>query len=357
MAQDFPQERSFLIFAALRRCWLAAAITAILGHYLPTAEAARITQDEKYRYIVSDGLPDHDTGTFPNRGNPNRISAQSYRFRVPLHPDISRRMTRLTNRTLFGVARNGIPFDPGTAEFYQNEPASGWNYEALSGRIDLGLDVQNAHVQPDGSYHYHGLPAALLTFAADGHSHLVGYAADGFPIFALRGYRDAADPAAGVIELRSGYRLKQGDRPSGPRGSYDGTFVQDYEYVPGAGELDECNGRLGMVPGYSEETYHYFLTRDFPFIPRCLKGAPDPSFVKSASPPGRAGPTGQGRPQTGGRDRREPPAEAVAACRGLSNGENCSFRAPRGTISGTCRALRNKSACVPAGHRPGPGDR
>ena len=43
---------------------------------VPRAEAAqRMEVDERqgYRFIKADGLPDHATGQFPNRGNPNRI--------------------------------------------------------------------------------------------------------------------------------------------------------------------------------------------------------------------------------------------------------------------------------------------
>ena len=41
----------------------------------------------------------------------------------------------------FGVAINGVPFDPGAAEWWNNDPASGWQYEALSGKINLGMDL------------------------------------------------------------------------------------------------------------------------------------------------------------------------------------------------------------------------
>jgi hypothetical protein len=42
----------------------------------------------------------------------------------------------------------------------------------------------------------------------------------------------------------------RGHAPSGsagPGGNYDGTFVQDWEYAAGTGDLDECNGRTGAV--------------------------------------------------------------------------------------------------------------
>ena len=51
----------------------------------------------------------------------------------------------------FGVALNGVPFDPGTAEYWENDRSSDWRYDALSGKINLGLDQNNAHVQPNGA--------------------------------------------------------------------------------------------------------------------------------------------------------------------------------------------------------------
>lgn len=43
-----------------------------------------------------------------------------------------------------------------------------------------------------------------------------------------------------------------------------------------------------------------------------------------------------------------PPQEAVAACAGVSAGAACEFQAPRGRVSGRCRALREgRASCVP----------
>ena len=65
----------------------------------------------------------------------------------------------------------------------------------------------------------------------------------------------------------SSYRLKDGVRATAPGGANDGTYVQDWEYVEGAGNLDACNG--AMVNGQ----YVYFATDTFPFFPHCLNGA------------------------------------------------------------------------------------
>src|SRR5712675_2294948 len=83
------------------------------------------------------------------------------------------------------ITSNGLPFEPGTAEFWDDDPDSGWVYEAKSGFIDLGLDENNAHVQPHGEYHYHGIPTGLLASlnTAGKQVVLVGWAADGFPIY------------------------------------------------------------------------------------------------------------------------------------------------------------------------------
>src|ERR1043166_5746442 len=138
------------------------------------------------RLISANGLPDHTPGQFPNRGNPNAIYTQRYNFHVPLNPQ-PESQPRRANGAWFGVALNGVPFEPGTGEFWNGQRE--WNYEAKSGFIDLGLDDHNAHVQPTGAYHYHGLPAGLIQRLGgdDDKMLLVGYAADGFPIYTAFG--------------------------------------------------------------------------------------------------------------------------------------------------------------------------
>ena len=240
--------------------------------------------------VRANALPEHAVGRFPNRGNPHAIEAQAYDFRLPANPKSAAQITWLHRPAVegergppnmpFGVALNGVLFDPGTAEFWRGDRSLDWNYEALGGAVPLGLDASHAHVQPGGVYHYHGLPTLLLDqlgLAPDQHSPLVGWAADGFPIYALRGYKDPQDPASGMKTLRSSYELKAGDRPSpptGPGGRHDGAFIQDYVHVPGSGDLDECNGRFCVTPEFPQGTYAYFLTAEWPVIPRGFRGTP-----------------------------------------------------------------------------------
>lgn len=260
------------------------------GVHAGTSEV-RMSVSGDVRTIEANGIPEHGAGRFPNAGNPHSIRVQRYRFRMPAAPRPTGKTTSL-GMGLFGVALDGVPFDPGTAEFWRNDPSSGWNYDALSGALDLGMDIHHAHVQPNGAYHYHGIPTGLVERLHSGAGLVhVGYAADGFPVYA-------------GAALESGYRLKSGTRPGGPGGAHDGSFVQDWEHVPGRGELDECNGRTGSTAEYPDGTYYYVLTETFPFVPRCFKGVPDPSFRKQGGPGGPGGmrpPPRDGRPPPGGR--------------------------------------------------------
>lgn len=250
---------------------------------LPPA-TVEIEETGGYRYIRSNGIPDHPTGEFPNRNNPNAITEQRHEFRVTLSPRPASRVTR-RNLEPFGVARNGIPFDPGAAEFWRHDFGSGWQYEAMGGTLNLGVDSQNAHVQPSGAYHYHGLPVGLIrNLGGERRPVVLGWAADGFEIYGeICGGPVAAGDLSAVRGrvVRSCYRLRRGSRPGGdegPGGRYDGTFGADYEHVESLGELDECNGHTAPTPDHPEGVYHYHLTSDYPFIPRALRGEPDPSF-------------------------------------------------------------------------------
>lgn len=292
--------------------------------------------------LTSNGIPNHETGAFPNAGNPNSISEQDHRFEIPLNPSKNSNVTTV-ELGKFGMGMNGIPFDPGAAEFWNNDRNSGWQYEALSGAVNLGLDQNNAHVQPTGSYHYHGIPSGILSHNhPHEHSELAGFAADGFPIYVLYSYSTSIDINSPIREMKSSFRVRSGTRSGGPGGLHDGSFVQDYEYVEGLGDLDECNGREGYTPEFPEGTYAYFLTNQFPFIPRCFRGTPDPSFQQPAG----AGPAGnqgaQQGPGAGG-----PPQAAKDACTGSPENSICSFTDRGNTISGSCLNAPEGFACVP----------
>jgi hypothetical protein len=252
------------------------------------------------RRIRSNGMPSHKIGTYPTRHNPNVIGEQQYDVKIAGEPAPAKQITTVDRHDQpgppnmpFGFAVNGIFFEPGTAEFWIGDRQLGWNYEALGGAVPLGIDENFGHVQPNGAYHYHGMPTGLLKelgLVAGVHSPLVGWASDGFPIYARYGFKNPKDPESAIVEFRSSYRLRKGARPGGekgPGGDYDGAFTRDYEYVEGLSELDECNGRFTVTPEFPEGTYAYFLTESWPVIPRAFRGEAINIKMHNYSPPRR----------------------------------------------------------------------
>ena len=238
------------------------------------------------RKIVANGLPDHEVGSFPNPNNPNTISAQSISASIQLNPTVTSVVTpRVRPMDKPGIALNGVIFDPGTAGTCDNTGAvcdlgqgrGSWNIEALGqSSFKFGTDANNAHVQPGGVYHYHGVPEGFVAKLNKGSSMtLIGWAADGFPIYARYGYSSATDITSALKTVKSSYQLKKvpdSNRPSTTLFAM-GAFTQDYEFVAGSGDLDECNGRTGVTPEFPKGTYHYFATDTFPHLQRCVKGS------------------------------------------------------------------------------------
>ena len=224
-----------------------------------------MTLTDDKRCFLSNGLPNHKTGKFPKKSNPNSISHQKIDVCVSRYPKKVSTNTKITG--IMGIALNGILFRPSTAGFWdpnapRNHSRNGdknWSVDIFGLKGKLGLDFNNAHVGRGGMYHYHGLPTSLVNKS---NKSLVGYAGDGFEIHYLP-------------KKMSGWVLKKGLRKSGPTGNYDGTYNEDYYYIGNNNELDECNG--GLLNG----KYVYFITENYPKVPRCLYGEVSNDFNKS----------------------------------------------------------------------------
>ena len=259
------------------------------------------SSDGSSRILNGNGIPNHEVGTFPNSGNPNTIRAQNISKRFTLCPSVlyESGLEVVGQAVAIAYALNSVKFDPATAGRCNDDGvcrlAQGqgkWNIEALGHEtFDFGDDMNHAHVQPNGAYHYHGIPELLVDFLGSNKGMtIVGWASDGFPVYARYGFSDSNDLNSQVVELKTSYKLKTEpdmNRPStltalvgGPGlGTTNpntpipmGAFTQDYEYVEGSGDLDQCNGRYGVTPEFPEGIYYYVVTDDFPFFTRCLKG-------------------------------------------------------------------------------------
>lgn len=238
------------------------------------------------RFLMANGIPDHEVGAFPNAGNPNTIGEVDIAATFTLTPVEAKVATELGGpRGVTGYVLNGVKIDADTAGSCDDSGTScslidnsgRWSIEALGhNSFDFGTDDNNAHVQPGGSYHYHGMPENYLTEegADSSKMSLIGWAADGFPIYARYGYSNASDASSGLVNLTGSYQLISDVSDSRPSTStYSlGTFKQDWEYVDGSGDLDECNGRFGVTPEFPDGIYHYYATDSYPYFQRCVKG-------------------------------------------------------------------------------------
>ncbi len=253
-----------------------------------------IYDDNDTRNIISNQYPNHETGNFPNAD----VTATSLEVNLDLTPTNTGQVILVYNETggptpsnqnfyRFGVASNGLGYNPMGLKPWTNPDTGEENWEWQAAVVDEGnthLDEYSGHVTSQGKYHYHGDITGLAA-NEDGSSHslLYGWAADGFPIYYKYAYMVSDDPGSGIMELTSSYQLKSGDRggdgTTAPNGAYDGTYIQDYEYVEGLGDLDECNGRTGVTPEYPNGTYYYVITTSFPKVPNCFVGTPSEDFL------------------------------------------------------------------------------
>lgn len=272
---------------------------------LALTPSVSVSTTSTQRVISANNIPNHKVGLFGDGFgtnsavlNPNAIKAQSETYHITLNPTANSSLVSLLSTSgsgrnvgpqySFGVLLNGVELDPVAAEPFPHEGIMAanvnweWNLEATN--VKIGLDCNNAHVQPTGKYHYHGKPTLYLENLnlPTNKMTLIGYAADGFPIYYKYAYEKATDKTSSVVAMTSSYRLKTGTRPgdgkTAPCGDYNGVYSNDYEYVNGLGTLDEANGRIGVTPEYPQGTYYYIITDEFPSIPRYFRGTPSSDF-------------------------------------------------------------------------------
>ena len=204
------------------------------------------TMSSSFSYSVSgstmtvsgNDIPIHPVGTFPIAntdpmhpydGNPNTIlSTQTISWSIPANPSVAS-TPRCTSGTVGFLVTGARLFNASDAE---NRDAGAWE----------GQDSCIGHPNSSGAYHYHTATAqtCLPTGAQDvvgQHSPVIGYAADGFPIYGNLGE--------------------------------DGVPLSD-------ADLDECHGHTHAITfnGQTVVMYHYHATHAFPYTVGCFRGTP-----------------------------------------------------------------------------------
>ena len=221
-------------------------------NYTPTILGFNVT--DGWNTAVSGGLQtfkfSENNGGAAGGNNPNRIVVATETFRIPLNPVNNATATDTALGTV-GVAVNGIPI---------YNPFEDANQTAATGRIFSGCC---GHPQLTGVYHYHKYPTCLRFLKGDiwqperekcdeidaliatgGHSPLIGFALDGWPVYGPVGWKDTNRMSK---LLKSSY--------TGASDAYGNPT-----YVAASGDLDECNGLVSPTPDYPEGIYHYVMS-------------------------------------------------------------------------------------------------
>jgi hypothetical protein len=226
--------------------------------------------------IASNAVPNHDfnaTGRFVTP-----VAEKDQAYTVTATPTKNDSATALSLRMDNAVFFNGVKLDLLAAGCYGvgdgrigcGDMDTPYRYDPMGEGSNFGADEHNAHTQPDGTYHYHGNPMALFEQTNPSEaSPVIGFAADGFPIFG-----SYINDSGTIRKASSSYQMKSGTRPDGPGGTYDGTFIDDWQYVEGSGDLDVCNGMI------QDGVYGYVVTDAYPHVLACFSGTPNTSFNK-----------------------------------------------------------------------------
>ena len=277
-------------------------------------------------YIRSTGLGSHVMGPWYLDANhtqlfPNFPTNEHVLYKIPRVPVVPTTKSR-NNGGAIGYFVDGVAmFNSWDAYYYTNgaDTMGGgnggyWNRDAYVNE-GVSFDANNAH-QAGGQHHYHANPPALRYLLGDHvdynsvsktypestnapkHSPILGWVADGIPIYGPYGYSVSNNASSGVRRMISGYVLRNGQHGSqnltnvnraylpqwavrlynaasnvmaGPNvsGSYPvGRYMEDNDYLgdlgvmPGTNtyDLDEYNGRWCVTPEFPGGTYAYFVS-------------------------------------------------------------------------------------------------
>jgi hypothetical protein len=249
-----------------------------------------VSDGDPYPALAGNPLTNTVARLFP--GSANAISEQSYNFTFIYRGGTNTVNALPVGSGSIGIALNGVILTgPVSSEVtLAGIPAvlpAGFQWDSVTTRSSFAADACGGFPQSNGRYTYqsglflnngwmgnatlygsnayfNGTSFGVDRFRhTDGHSKILGFMFDGYPIYGPYGYINATNASSGTRQMLSSYR-KKGTPQAGRTYTYSqyaaGTFIQDYEFVPNLGTLDQYNGRYCFTPDYPTGTYAYFLT-------------------------------------------------------------------------------------------------
>ena len=243
---------------------------------------------------VSNGIP------YPALSDSTEVEAQDYNFSFSYRAGSNTQSPHVVDNTQLGIFANGVTFTrpiPSTRIPYTTvEAPVNFTFNSVQLGNLYNADLTDAIVS-NGVYNYRSgkfLTTAWNTTTVtngsayfnstnfegdnlrheDGHSKILGFAFDGYPIYGPYGYLFPTDADSGIKRIQSGYLKLPSDnhRPGAwkydrevetPQGTVTlaaGSFIEDFAYRKSRGDLDEYNGRNCVTPDFPNGTYAYFIT-------------------------------------------------------------------------------------------------
>jgi hypothetical protein len=263
------------------------SINSVVSAYLVNVQAVAYTSSEVY--IKATGIPSYALG--PSYGNdPNIPRSQNKTYEITRNPTQNSSGTpTATGLGPIGIAVNGVSiYNPWDANYYNphtggTTTSSGYWQQNANVVEAPTFDSGPGHANQSYDYHYHQDPTALVNQIDPGNtgqhaSPLIGFAADGYPIFGPWGYvvdgqGNAVLNTSGQPEVElmtSSYSLRtytnnvrddSGNVGPNVSSTYPlGYYLQDYYYNAGSGVLNQYNMRYGVAPGYSSPIWAYYVS-------------------------------------------------------------------------------------------------
>ena len=151
-----------------------------------------ITDTQNKCMFTSNSIPNHNFNDQSARfATPVLESNQTYE--INKQPTMGSSITALSLRYDNAIFLNGVKLDLLAAACYgigdgkigcgDEYHGKAWRYDPMSPLNNFGTDQHHAHTQPNGTYHYHTAPEVIYDSEDQIPATVIGFAADGFPIY------------------------------------------------------------------------------------------------------------------------------------------------------------------------------
>ena len=225
---------------------------SISGNGIPGQVTVTYTTGSTSWNIVTQSLPGTVAtyGTFPNSLNANTIQAQSLNYTWPYRGGKNLPASGTHSKVPYGVLGVSdigvVLFSPNAGISTAGSNGTTWTVNFIEAGI-FGEDIAGGSPNQSGMYHYvdtRFLPYLGGATWPDGHSIIIGWALDGYPIYGPYGYSNPSNALSTATLMVSGYRTAvKANRPVARTLVVNGSVITATSFL--------VYSVSGVVPGMS----------------------------------------------------------------------------------------------------------